>query len=335
MEEYKITDEDLDQINKIFKISNSICSLYNQLCQLEIDGKKDTEEYKKVMDYLNITIEVEQEYYNEAKLYSHKCASWIYFIMSNKIPLKLVSNFTSILHSKFELAASRRVLENLISIYINSEEEQLDEGIMQLINDLNISNFMKQDIHLEDYIKFQEYFEKDFLNLFLIYIQGCIDHIDQKKVNDDELRKKFIKTKYYIYSIYTFIEREFLKDNFTSSKFSFIDLDTDFPEFDGMNDEYYSKICLRSMVGLLRKAPSTNFLLFIQYFMFKSSLIFMDKKSIKRVKSVFIDSIKFKTDPKNKIEKYCENLILDSFENIDEYKRSLNLKNTDNNSFTN
>ena len=65
MEKYKLVNENYNWLKRIIQITTSIETLYKKLFILEINGQKDTEEYKKTMDYLSIALDVEDNVYEE------------------------------------------------------------------------------------------------------------------------------------------------------------------------------------------------------------------------------------------------------------------------------
>ena len=73
MVSYNLTETDIEDIEMLIRITKTIDSLYCQLYELEIYGLKDTPEYKKVLDNLNISLEVENNKYQELDLTYERC----------------------------------------------------------------------------------------------------------------------------------------------------------------------------------------------------------------------------------------------------------------------
>lgn len=63
MKKYELDKKDYNQIENLIRIGSSIETLYKKMCNLEIEEKKDTDEYKKILDYLKIALEVESKQY--------------------------------------------------------------------------------------------------------------------------------------------------------------------------------------------------------------------------------------------------------------------------------
>lgn len=67
MKKYNLTQSDYDQINSLIKLTALIDDLYIKLYELEINNKKDLEEYNKIINYLNLLLEKENEKYKDRK----------------------------------------------------------------------------------------------------------------------------------------------------------------------------------------------------------------------------------------------------------------------------
>ena len=57
MKNFNLDETDIKEINSLFKITTNINRIYHKILTLEIDYKKNTLEYKKNLEYLNIFIE--------------------------------------------------------------------------------------------------------------------------------------------------------------------------------------------------------------------------------------------------------------------------------------
>ena len=60
--------EDYKLIGDLINITSSIKSLHDKLFILESKGKKNSDEYNKILDYLKISIEVENKIYNQLNI---------------------------------------------------------------------------------------------------------------------------------------------------------------------------------------------------------------------------------------------------------------------------
>ena len=53
MQDYKIGSNDIKEIDNLIKTTTSIYNLYQRLFKLEVEGKKDTNDYLKNYVYFN------------------------------------------------------------------------------------------------------------------------------------------------------------------------------------------------------------------------------------------------------------------------------------------
>jgi hypothetical protein len=56
MSKYTLTSEDYETINTIQRITESINETYQKLLELELQGRKTTEEYNRQIDYLKSSL---------------------------------------------------------------------------------------------------------------------------------------------------------------------------------------------------------------------------------------------------------------------------------------
>lgn len=100
---------DFKKIESLLKKVTNIDKIYEKLYTLEIEGKKDTEEYEKHLEYLLIFLECEEKIYKEANLSITKALSWIYFLnekSDNKIVVRIIYNLFSLITANYNKLAS-------------------------------------------------------------------------------------------------------------------------------------------------------------------------------------------------------------------------------------
>ena len=108
--QYKLSQRDYKIITEIIKITSSIDTIYRKLYNLEINNKKDSNEYKELLGYLDISLEVEKKYYN--KINFNKCKLIINYLLEERMPCDPNSDLeTIILQGNFN-----RVIRRIISI---------------------------------------------------------------------------------------------------------------------------------------------------------------------------------------------------------------------------
>ena len=69
MEKYKLSLDDYKNINNLIKITKKIYLLYQRLYKLNIEDKKDTKEYKNIINQISSLKEEENKLYNLDFLY--------------------------------------------------------------------------------------------------------------------------------------------------------------------------------------------------------------------------------------------------------------------------
>lgn len=186
MQKYIFEISDFKQMESLIKTASSIDSLYQKMYELEIHGKKDTEEYKKLFDYLIIALEVENKIYKDSKLDYKKGFAWFDYLIDNKLPFDYVSDLESIMRQDYNHRIIRRILNSLL-----------------------------YQITLESDV--QKALEKDVINAYLVFLQESID-----KQNYHNLKKNLIKSKYNTAFIKKEIETEMILSNFTISNTLYI-----------------------------------------------------------------------------------------------------------------
>lgn len=197
--------EDYVLIESFIKISYAIEGLYHKLYMLEIKNLKESNEYKRYLGYLEMSLEYEDELYKETKLNVFKCRDLINLIINRYINKKMVNDLESVLSRKYENAYLRRVINKLNTIMKN------DYSGMQelLIND----EFIISDSVDFDYI-FLENMIND--NLMNCYVERIILLLQEKidETSDIKVINKLIRDKYYTSFIFPNCEKKLVKDSF-------------------------------------------------------------------------------------------------------------------------
>ena len=82
---YKFDSKEIEKIDRIINITISIDETYIGLCKLELEGKKNTDKYKELLEYLKSLKNVENNLYNDENLTLEKCSMWAKHILNNKV----------------------------------------------------------------------------------------------------------------------------------------------------------------------------------------------------------------------------------------------------------
>lgn len=213
MDKYILNSSDFELINNLIKTTSSLDTLYKKMYELEINDKKQTEEYQKLLDYLNISLEVEDKLYSEANLSYSRCIAIVNFILNKKLPDKFLNDVESIMQQDYSNRVLRRILSVLVHKILEDYEnikEMLPNEIIDLMHQIGMPNPDKVVSHaIYSSIELQKAFEKDTLNGFLVFLQEFIDGKDYRFYKND-----LISAKYNTAFINKSIESEMVNNKF-------------------------------------------------------------------------------------------------------------------------
>lgn len=121
-----LNNNEKNVLNKIYNITNSIKDLYFKLITLELNGKKNSEDYKKILDYLSMTRELEKKYMYEID----DCNKYLSYFEKNMYG---VNEMNAITEGNYLYLKEFRIIGNLL-IYRdenNKNETILNEAILK------------------------------------------------------------------------------------------------------------------------------------------------------------------------------------------------------------
>lgn len=181
MNNFNITQNDLEQIEAILRNNKNIQRLYDKLCKLEIQGKKNTNEFEKLIEYLSIVIEVEDKLYNEAKLTPEKILSWIKFLKTTKDKNNTI--LQRIINTLFQK------LTNNYNILKNLPIKEL-ENILK-ISGINLTDKNPKKEEICKCILIKESIQKDSYHIFISFLEEKINNPKQKMFNEYLIESKY------------------------------------------------------------------------------------------------------------------------------------------------
>lgn len=220
--------QDYDFLQNIIKTAESIQELYRRLYNLEVQGKKNTDEFQKNLYYLEIALEVEKDKYDsmdkeklkllkdyilinyciDKKDYiKYESASFNVNILENNVIFRILKNINSRLEMKYEL-----IDVSLAQTYKYNflRETERFKGIGNLTNSISV------EVHLWEMLK------KDYFNVLLKHINNTLE-------NEKSCFNQFlIRVKYGISFSDCYIETDLLENDFgfKNSRYSNFDLST-------------------------------------------------------------------------------------------------------------
>ena len=192
MDDYKLEKEDYIKFDRLLKVTKSIYSLYNKLYELEIEGKKDSEEYDKVLEYLNLSIEVENNIYKEFNNF-FKTISLIDNIIKD-LPKKYNFYTESIIKRDLDRNIVQRILITLINRAF-TEEDCIYETFIDNIGYYNelicgdLDNLLDKSV--EKTLKMFKAIEKDYFNIFLYFLNEVKESAYEETFNNALIKAKY------------------------------------------------------------------------------------------------------------------------------------------------
>lgn len=228
-----INDELINFIDLINKISKKIELAYYHLYQLEKQGKKDTDEFKKQIRNLKLLIELEEKRY-QGKKFNYDEYDFSNDVFNDDLhrAVKLGGNISNpfkrdsskkyfdadyfksteenIALQEYNDGASRRILSTLNKMALNDDfyisSLQEDKWLDKFCKSISSNNATKIKIKaamIEDAIK------NDFQNAFLYFLQDAINGIQS-----EEIKQELLKVKYALAIQNKDVENKLINNNF-------------------------------------------------------------------------------------------------------------------------
>lgn len=195
----EVLDKKTMQIfERILNVSNSINKLYKNLYDLELDGKKDSDLYKRNMEYLKLSIEVEEEIY-EKIIYNQEKVELLSMYIDEKYNLYDCNSYFDYVYFNQDERGILRVSETLYDVLDNAdysfdnlyEDEDYEvlyssyfSKLNNMLNKEMIMNYLKEN---EQQIKFtnEEKDQKDLLTGFKYNASFINKQLEMQLINND------------------------------------------------------------------------------------------------------------------------------------------------------
>ena len=118
MVKYKLTKEDLEEFKNLFSITETIEEHYQTLEKLELEGKKETEEYRRELTFLKSILALEKSIYENFYANIEKTRALMDYLMENgKVESEL--NILKALINKPKDFKYQRIMQRLNSFLLN------------------------------------------------------------------------------------------------------------------------------------------------------------------------------------------------------------------------
>lgn len=201
MDNYDLSIEDLDSLERITRVTYHIDNIYNRLYQLEIEGKKNTDEYKKMLNYLNMFLDMEKEEYDKANLNNNKCIAYIGILIMSNPDNELEQNSLDYLaNGDYTERIKARIVYRAFSFISNNAEillGQVEEARIDVVNEAMLIG---------------EAIKEDMFNLCMNMVQSFIDNKNFNKSKFD-----LILLKYNLAFVECSVEETMIESSFTPS----------------------------------------------------------------------------------------------------------------------
>lgn len=240
-------------VTKIFELSKLIHSMYMKLAKLEIDGKKNSQEYKEAIPILrrlskrfdNILFDRKlwnRELVNVADLITTLCEfedSYLFnyvdeIIDDEKLHIKRILQRIYEIESELQVSISEPKFEE----YIETDEDNEDYAYINIADqsDSNEKNNVICDEYLMDLYEELDYNKTTLdIHTFMDYL---LDEIEITKNKD--VKNELIYNKYKMISLFRNLELSFLRnqDKFTSVEYYHRKLDSIFKKEPKLYSDY-------------------------------------------------------------------------------------------------
>lgn len=205
MKKFNIEYNDACELERLLKININIDTIYKKLKILEIENKKETDEYVKHIKYLSLLIEGEKDFFKEVNITSSKALTWL------KILLKAQENSSN---TNFGNRVVDRIINSLLCIISNDYNFLINLSTKELENLLKILGleFKENTLTKEQIVHciiLKSNIEKDIKFIYLSFLEEQIK-IQKSKV----IKEKLIISKYYMIYANKDLETLILTNNF-------------------------------------------------------------------------------------------------------------------------
>lgn len=208
---YELTKKDLEDVERLLKVTKSVNSRYEKLYELEVTNQKDSDEFNNNIMYLTIATEVEDQIYERMALTSEKCLT----VLENIIGYDECENYTisymDMLLSNIEFdRVLRRITIRLLDIFKRDKNslELLSPKLKIMLNDWNMTEEAKMDVVFLGQ-KVEQEIDYHVLDRFIYFVQTIVD---DKAYNP--FKNELTKSKYDIAILNKDIELKMITNKF-------------------------------------------------------------------------------------------------------------------------
>lgn len=295
-----LNKEEEKEIKILINSVKNIDLLYKKIYTLEIKNKKDSNEYKEMVEYLKLAKDIEDDIYRRNSFDIIKSIKWLKYLSKEK---KLKSDIDYLAFQDYKNRIIKRIFDTIIF-------------------NMKYNNSLK-------FAKAVQAIEIDFYNSFLSILNDFIE-----KEEYSFLHQKLIELKYNVVFINKEYEQDFIDKNFDVSKdlyiISKIVSEINKIEYENiidMKNVFGKKLFLKQMLELLEISDmdynNTNkyFESIVRQILIKTAFLQMNDDELEKCNNNFHNYIESKEYiDKHPYDKISENIIINSFKKINKEK---------------
>ncbi len=202
---YELSETLQKRLDDLTKISLAVNNIYSNLCLFEKDGKKDSDEFRKYVDYLQIALEIENEKIKKLS-YNEENIGLLVYHLEEKFNLHGVDIYHDYMYLNEEAKVATRIITTLDAIldeiYCGEDYDHLAGADLY-----QIYNYITKTLLYNNLKKMDE------------QIKGDKTGKLSRKTDDNLgcLRDLYLDYKYNMAFVNKEIEQNFLSNNFNTA----------------------------------------------------------------------------------------------------------------------
>ena len=338
MNGYVFGNDDFLQIDKLIKVTSSIDSIYRKLYDLEISGKKYTDDYNKLIEELKLAIEIEKKQYKDCNLNYWKCVAWYNYFLNKKVPENFVNGIESIMKQDYNYRIIRKIISKLdkkIALDCKTLKQSLPLDLEKELKKMGIynnDNFLSKIINGTSEIIFS--LDEDILNAYLTFLEEF-----KTKNGYKYIQKELINSKYNLSFINNKIENNMISSDFEvsdklsiNSKFYADFMNIDFETYNKLRNSNGEEKVMYQIMELLEigdmdySDTSKIYTSVLRQCLIRANLLVMGDDMVSKVNSKFHTHIQSKKYlQKHSDDKISRQLIDNCFNNLEKDREKVSI----------
>ena len=217
-----LNKSDYNDITMLINISSSICRNFQELCQLEIAGKKESQEYQEYLEEVTRDVEYKNTFLNRLTTTPEKCIEVMNYIkkLSRFKNVKYASDYhISFISTTSNLSEDERVLAYLLNQLTKIILDNPQFLMSNIMKNLNLPEILQNQTEVYNAFQFtyQALLIADIYNLFLA--------LNERRINNTQnsfAKQSFIKSKYQYGLLIPYIADSLIKSRFNAEMHPFL-----------------------------------------------------------------------------------------------------------------